>query len=428
MTTRSATGGASQGDEDNDAWQVYLNHAQRAFVAYQALRNPTLGPMAWSAARAPQSPVILLPTLSEARSGAERPDLYTTWSWGEQVKVFVMDTRTNRDESQGRLMSEDQWRALEAWLASADPATPTLFVLGSALPITEELNGRAIGTVFSNAEGADDRRDRWSSAKNVESWQRIASMLTRHFALQPKHRLLVLSGDVHRSGVHYLKIRQGDTTRIIGHEVNASGLSNESSFAPPGSVSPQEQEDILEEDDTLLSIPRALVRNSPSFAEIFVEKADEPDAFGFDLRVGASFYVSSDPSGAALVNLAPTRSGAPRPVAPRPMSTPTRSRVAPRARCETTRRCMCRCITASVSRWSGAWVRAMSASSRILSTPTPFPASRLWRAMRPRPTGRPSSIAPSLAPATCQAPANRSPTVFNPTSLEERASQRAAQR
>lgn len=107
--------------------------------------------------------------------------------------------------------------------------------------------------------------------------------------------MLVVSGDVHESGLFYWEIGEGDARRIIGHEVISSGITS----PIPG---PDHLKSVVEligdigpDGKQIHVTPRGSIR-APAFAEIVVRSDPAP-------QVGVIYYLSGD-SGDRLVNWA----------------------------------------------------------------------------------------------------------------------------
>ncbi|MDC3955267.1 alkaline phosphatase D family protein [Polyangium jinanense] len=323
------------GTKDNElppGFKGYFESALDAFRGFQDLRNPS-----------PHGP---------HRRGEATMDVEFTW--GKGVRVLMLDTRSaelpvkyGKDRSAYGLWQK-QLRKVEDWLRSASVDAPTLFVLGLATPLTvasgvsadqeafAETAGCGDDRVLSNPEQCDDLHDLWAYKKAARS--DLLQRLTQHFVPNRKHRLLILSGDVHYSAVHYLSTGEescwhkgkgacgqgplpgdfsswkqeqacrnppqgfssvpedGKEDILWGWEVISSGLTNDALTVHESAIKSLVKRDLIqvgdpraENGDSLVSVwPRGGIYGSPSFAEVQVNKTGEM----FD--VGVVFYPSAD--------------------------------------------------------------------------------------------------------------------------------------
>jgi hypothetical protein len=204
-------GWGSQGDEKTGHWPRYFERAKAAFHAYEAQRNPGYSP------------------------GMNAADF--EFRHGKQVKALVLDTRSCRsitpsDERKGtepiesNALCEESRTRLEKWL-EVDPASPpTLYILGlgTVFSMNETWRARIDQRVF--AEHVDDLADGWGSTAMKKERRQLVEALEKHFTQRPEDRLLVLSGDIHESGVVFLTLKDSaGKERIFGHEVISSGLA-----------------------------------------------------------------------------------------------------------------------------------------------------------------------------------------------------------
>ncbi len=211
----------------------------------------------------------------------------------------MIDSRTDRrydpdnpDQSVGPLGKGDvQLARIQQWLEDAPDDVPMLMVLGTPIPLS--LKYLPIGKAKS--EFKDDIRDGWHSDINEPDANALVKTLVEHFSTHEIHRLLVLSGDVHESGLFWLELGDGDSRRIFGHEVISSGITS----AIPGPDFLKSAGEVAGEiGPTGFEIhvsPRSSIR-APSFAEIVVQYDPRP-------QVGVIFWTSGN-SKDRLVNWA----------------------------------------------------------------------------------------------------------------------------
>ena len=200
-------GWGSHGDEKLGHWPAYFDQARRGFLANEAQRNPGF------------------------RADASTADF--SFRYGKQVKALVLDTRScreiscedpvnRRDCGPSRALCDSSRERVAEWLRVTPDSPPTLFILG--LSTVFSMNE----TRFANApmpELADDVADGWGSRAMSKERAWLIEVLEKHFIARPADRLLVVSGDVHESGVVFLTLEDQGKRRIFGHEVISSGLA-----------------------------------------------------------------------------------------------------------------------------------------------------------------------------------------------------------
>jgi hypothetical protein len=273
-------GWGSQKDEGSEGWIRYYGMAREAFLAFQASRNPSFSPRAqdenWREKGSDRKPQETPARVSN--------ELDFTFSWGAG-EFFVIDGRSARDFKQGRGISKDQLRAVETWLGrlAARSDQPLVFAFCFPVPLA---GGDAIaGTQAAKLtlEGSDDARER--AYVIAEERNALLKMLLDHARANPKHRLLILSGDVHYSGLQVIWNEKGD--RILGYEIVSSGLA-QTEFNTLGPL--------------WLTVARPLPGATledhgfyagPSFAEVFIS----PTSDGTVPEVRVLFYPSAEREG-----------------------------------------------------------------------------------------------------------------------------------
>jgi hypothetical protein len=190
-------GWGARGDSENQ-WSSFYAKGRHAFRAFQASRNP----------------------------GGARQDgkgFHYQFGWSG-ARFFALDTRTRADCTAMReKVCGRQDEDLDRWLRGVREERqnrPTLLVVSLGVPLTlgSGITTR-MGTVFGGS-GRDDALDRLSPGERV----RILGHLAGHLTAAPRHRLLVLSGDVHYSGMVLMRLEG----KIRGYEVISSGLAQQS--------------------------------------------------------------------------------------------------------------------------------------------------------------------------------------------------------
>ena len=247
-------GWGSYGDREEAAWSEFYGHGVEAFQAFQASRNPDGG------AR------IAKPF--QLRRPEEGFDF--DFAWGPGTQFFVLDTRSREgcglwaDGRRGAICGAQRER-FRLWLkASESRKEPTLLVLALAVPLTlaESSSGKfAAGVRILSL--SDDSADRLPDPERRE----LLGMLATHLSAHPHHRLLILSGDVHYSGLTVLRLGRSDEIR--GYEVISSGLAQQRFDRRSASVGSVLKPAV----GAPFRIESRGVNAVPSFAEIFVSIA-----------------------------------------------------------------------------------------------------------------------------------------------------------
>lgn len=244
--------------EDEAPWREFYGRGLDAFQAFQASRNPGGG------------------------KGIARPfDLYReedsfhfSFKWGPATRFFVLDTRSRAgcvDPKYDRrdAVCAQQLAQFRGWIEdAAKNSGPTLLVVALAVPLTlfESDSGRlSARTAFSAL--ADDAADRLTDAERI----RLLTLLADHLKVHPAHRLLILSGDVHYSGITTLRLGDGSGD-VRGYEIISSGLAQQGFKRANSFVS----------SELVGRMPFVVTTHGvhavPSFAEIFVSPGRDPSA------------------------------------------------------------------------------------------------------------------------------------------------------
>lgn len=194
---RDGFGAASNRD---DSLAPYYREAREAFLAYQWLRGPN------------------------ANKPAPPGPLDVSFGWGKDVRTMLVDTRTS-DASD--VAWAEQLCAVDSFFRNGtDPSQPTLFVLGLPAPLTIASAPRSeILKDFVHqvkCETKDDLEDAW--AYKEPRRRALLRVLQEYFMTHRKHRLLILSGDVHFSGINYLSTGTGSRFH--------DGLGKDGTFRP----------------------------------------------------------------------------------------------------------------------------------------------------------------------------------------------------
>ena len=226
-------GWGSQGDENaRDAaggyrWATHLEAARSHFFGYQMLRNATPAAMRAAAGGAEDWPAWHRSMIGVGPP-TPRPEFDFSFDWGNLATFFVMDLRSHRDcqrATEDRVISQQQLGRLKTWLTGdARKGRSTLFVLVSPMPLTSvDYHRWSLWRLLPFRR--DEWRDNWTAEASRAQHEAILSLLLAHFSENPDHRLLILSGDFHRSEVRQLALADG---RVFGQEVVSSGLAQPS--------------------------------------------------------------------------------------------------------------------------------------------------------------------------------------------------------
>ncbi len=295
-------GWGSQGDETSAEWQDYFRRAQRAFVGFSGLRNPNAGGQKWGAQD--------MQALAQQRGLGRAMD--TQFQWGQDVSFFVTDLRSHRDKT--RVISKDQKTRLERWfrdIAREHRGKPHTLVLGSSVPVFALHNNLGNFGACVVSELRDDLRDKWSHKDHKAQYQWLLSTLHQHFSDNPKHQLVILSGDIHQSGLFYLELgaTQGAEKRVFGYEIVSSGIAHGIDSSIERSLVKRTSK-FGSKTQSILVSPRGSIGTSPAFAELVFAKKREgghrlsvmfypvSGLFGFKNRLVNDFSLLSAPRSA----------------------------------------------------------------------------------------------------------------------------------
>ena len=237
-------------------WLDFYGHGVGAFEAFQASRNPGF-------------------RASTEAFALRKRGFDFAFDWGQSAHFFVLDTRSREDCPTPHPLNGfpalcgQQWSRFQNWLtekSAAGPATPPkLWVLALAVPLTPSKGPAASSaSSFALTENpiADDAADRLGNEERARVFQLLGELLTR----RPHDRLLILSGDVHYSGILTLSL----DGKVRGHEVISSGLAQQEFGRKSAFVG-----SVIDRRQTGPFTPQTHgVDAIPSFAEIFVSQPE----------------------------------------------------------------------------------------------------------------------------------------------------------
>ena len=193
-------------------WKDYFNAARLTAQAYEFSRNP----------------------LRVGEDLTRVTDLDTEISWGNQLRVFLMDTRTSRTTSLAQVkagekatgvaqtVSPDQLSRLEKFLKPCG-VRPTAIVIGVPVPLTLGHEGAAprFANSLQSDELADDYQDGWWWQPHDAQRSDIIKFIRTHAKQCPKDRIVVASGDLHESGTYAIL----DEGKVAAYEIVSSGIA-----------------------------------------------------------------------------------------------------------------------------------------------------------------------------------------------------------
>lgn len=176
-----------------DGWGSLLDHtefdervyraAERAFVEYQHLRNPG-GELA-----------------------AQAPFGYSFWRG--DVGFHVPDLRGERDFNDRRVMGDEGWARLDAFLEEAtDRGVPTVF-LGVSVPVVHASPALMTALERARLSYGRDVRDRWSVPHFAAERTKLVERLFAWQSAAANRQVIVLSGDVHVGAAFSVRPRNG---------------------------------------------------------------------------------------------------------------------------------------------------------------------------------------------------------------------------
>jgi phosphodiesterase/alkaline phosphatase D-like protein len=176
--------------------------AATAYVEYQHLRNPG------------------------ASTTDEPPFDYRFW-YGD-VGFFVLDLRGCRDFHARRLLGDEQWARLDAFLAEADERDAATLFVASSVPVVHA--SPALMTLLEGLPTSTGRdiRDRWAVPHFRHERQALLERLFGWQVARPRRQVAVLSGDVHVGAAFRLAPRGRDGRRGRIAQWTSSALSTPS--------------------------------------------------------------------------------------------------------------------------------------------------------------------------------------------------------
>ena len=205
-------GWGSQRDEDavlpltQRPWLEYFAAARLKTWEFEVARNPNAGGQAVTA---------FDPSLDR--------ELDTSFGWGDRLKVFLLDTRTTRGRPEGSVMSAAQLVRVQDWLGPCG-TQPSAFLLGVPVPMSvNHDNAITAAGAALQSEFDDDVLDGWWSSDPARTLRmQLETAIAEHASRCPNDRIVLVSGDVHESGL--VAVSKDD--RTIAYEVISSGIAS----------------------------------------------------------------------------------------------------------------------------------------------------------------------------------------------------------
>jgi phosphodiesterase/alkaline phosphatase D-like protein len=210
-------GWGSHNDESNRGWRRYYQDARDAFVAFQGARNPNFNAIVnaryWDQ---PRSAVPIADAAGFDKRQVEEMDF--TFDRG-LATFFVADGRSAK--WRGPQLRGRQFERIKKWLSNPQKRDrPTVFVFAFPVPVAANIGRVAEAGQRFPGSAQDDSLDRI----HPDDRKALLELFAKHFAKQLRHTLVIISGDVHYSGLQ--SIRQVDKNgRVYGYEVISSGLA-----------------------------------------------------------------------------------------------------------------------------------------------------------------------------------------------------------
>jgi alkaline phosphatase D len=136
---------------------------------------------------------------------------------------LVLDLRGERNRPEKRLMSEDQWEAIENWLGSEEGKV--LFLVSSVpvVHVSREMMSLAKLAALLVKDVDDDVADQWSFEHNKTARWRLIKLLMGWSARNGNAPVVILGGDVH-VGTEAMMTKAGSDNRIF--QVTSSPITN----------------------------------------------------------------------------------------------------------------------------------------------------------------------------------------------------------
>ena len=256
-------GWGSHNDEMSDEWKRYFRVARHAFIANQYLRG---------------LPLQAVDQESYDQLVSGNSPLHSSFNYGNHTHFLMLDSRSNRKSGDPMsLYDSSAKKAVKKWLSNSVETRGKVFVLTTGVPLFP--SRRFENIKFS--EYADDLRDGWGSDENIEARNALVRDIRDHFKQRPMDRLLVLSGDVHRSGVYLLSMDE----RVFGQEIITSGIAH---AIPQKGVLANNLTNFSQEIEKVNVTPAGEISHSATFAEIIVD----PNSGGMPPNLSLVFHAN----------------------------------------------------------------------------------------------------------------------------------------
>ena len=140
------------------------------------------------------------------------------------IAFLLLDGRSHRLYSKGRVLGSAQLEAAQSWLAALPPTTRRLYLVLGIPPVHAKLATAAAilrWTPFSEPY-ASDLRDGWMSKGNRRECEKLMWLLVDFCRSHPRTDVTILSGDVHVGNIGQLHHFQAG----IMWQVTSSGIGS----------------------------------------------------------------------------------------------------------------------------------------------------------------------------------------------------------
>ena len=209
-----------------------------------------------------------------------------------KAALLALDMRSERTNNQ--VISAETWQSIYKWMDSIPDSVQHAYIL-SSIPVVHPDFGlieSILGVFPGQQELEDDLRDHWHSrGHKAERLRLIHRLLT----LGDKHRVTILSGDVHVAALGVIESERNKETDPRGKIVNQFTSSGIVHPAPPGAVLLALKILGAKKEHVDQGITTELI-NFPGSAHSFIGSRNwlslEPD--GNDDRVWANWFVESE--------------------------------------------------------------------------------------------------------------------------------------
>lgn len=161
------------------------------------------------------------------------PQSFSTGFVVGKLALLVLDMRSERTNNQ--VLSAETWKSLYQWMDTLPETAQHVYIL-SSIPVVHPDFGLIeglLGVFPGQQELEDDLRDHWHSRGHRAERLRL---IHRLLVLSEKHRVTILSGDVHVAALGVVQSernKDNDSRAQVINQFTSSGIVHP---APPGAV------------------------------------------------------------------------------------------------------------------------------------------------------------------------------------------------